>query len=976
MSCASGAPGQPDTSTASSASTAIHFSGLSSREPVCHLGSVASRDPKSRRAPPAPQADRPLAPYAARRAFARTPEPGPAVVADRRGPLLFVIQKHAARRLHYDFRLELDGVLKSWAVPKGPSLNPGDKRMAVAVEDHPFEYASFEGVIPAKEYGAGRVIVWDCGIYSPDEDREYSFGDRAQAQQRVRDGLRQGKLSLFLRGEKLKGSFALVRTATPEQWLLIKHKDRFASEQDVTLQDRSVLSGVSLDDLSTGAPSARRDAAQLVPSGPMETMPETISPMLAITGAAARSDPDWLFEPKLDGYRVIAFVEGTTVRLQSRRGIDLTPQFPEIVAELAVLGSDQMILDGEIVALGPDGRPSFNALQNRAQRRGGQDIADARRQAPAVLVCFDLLHFAGVNLRRAPYVERRRYLAQCLLPAAHIQLIHAGKDAEALYAAAITNGYEGRRVAFWRKVKRFRSAEFVIGGCTRGIGAREPLGALLLGYWQDGSLKYAGHVGSGLDDASVAELTQRTRRLRTKRPPFAEKPPIHRPTTWLEPRLVAEVSFLDWTPAGLLRAPVFVRLRDDIAAESVGRPAAALQAGGAAARARGKAVISAGAAAAAAGKEVIAASTTPAAAGTIAVDDVDEVLQQLAGTGSRLDLRVAGARLRLTNLDRVYWPASDAGPAITKRDFIRYLTAVSRFMLPHLEDRPLTMIRMPEGIGGERFYQKHWGQAMPDYVRTIPIYSEHRGGGERYILVNNLPTLLWLGQNGTLEFHVWHSRASAEADDPAGADLGSDYASSREALERSALNYPDFLVFDIDPYIYSGKEAKGAEPEFNEKGFATGRKVAFWLRGLLQEMGLRAIVKTSGKTGLHVFVPIERTVTFDTVRHLCEMVGRHVLRDHPKEVTVEWAVEKRTGKIFIDYNMNVRGKTLAAAYSPRGSPGAPVSMPLTWDELASAVPQDFTLASVIARLEKTGDRWHDWRSTRQNLARILGQTTA
>jgi bifunctional non-homologous end joining protein LigD len=292
--------------------------------------------------------------------------------------------------------------------------------------------------------------------------------------------------------------------------------------------------------------------------------------------------------------------------------------------------------------------------------------------------------------------------------------------------------------------------------------------------------------------------------------------------------------------------------------------------------------------------------------------------------------------------------------------------------LPHLKDRPLTMIRMPEGINGERFYQKHWEQELPEYVESIAMFTGHRGESDRYILVNNLPTLLWLGQNGTLEFHVMHSRANVEGD---GAGLGSDYASSREALEHSALNYPDFLVFDIDPYIYSGKEAKGAEPELNEKGFATGKKVAFWLRALLQEMGLRAIVKTSGKTGLHVFVPIERTVTFDTVRQLCEMVGRHVVKDHPKEVTVEWAIEKRTGKIFIDYNMNVRGKTLAAAYSPRGSPGAPIAMPLTWDELERAVPEDFTLRSVIARLEKTGDRWHDWRSTKQNLARILGNST-
>ncbi|MGA7541361.1 MAG: non-homologous end-joining DNA ligase [Steroidobacteraceae bacterium] len=909
---------------------------------------------KSRRGPPAKQADRQLRPYAAKRKFARTPEPGPVLASGRGGPLLFVVQKHAARRLHYDFRLELDGVLKSWAVPKGPSLDPGDKRMAVAVEDHPFDYASFEGVIPPGEYGAGRVIVWDCGVYSPDEDREYSFADREQAQHRVRLALKQGKLGFFMRGEKLKGSFALVRTSTAAQWLLIKHKDPFARKEDILLQDRSVLSGVSLDDLSTGASPPRRAAARLAPAGPAEAMPDSLAPMLAVTGEAARSDPAWLFEPKLDGYRVIAFVAGTAVRLRSRRGIDLTAQFPEIVSELAAFGADRMILDGEIVVLGEGGRPSFNALQNRAQRRGREEVAQAQRAAPAVLVCFDLLHFAGTNTRSAPYEDRRRYLAQCLLPSAHVQLIHASSDAETLYAAAIGSGYEGvvakrrdspyqpgQRSAAWLKVKPVRSAEFVIGGWTRGKGSREPLGALLLGYWDGDTLEYAGHVGSGLDAAAVAELTRRTRELTRKQPPFAHKPPLHRPTTWLEPRLVAEVSFLDWTPSGLLRAPVFLRLRDDVAPQSITR-----------------------------GQQALAGEAPRAPASG---DEVDAVLQQLAGTGARLDLAVGGERLRLTNLDRVYWPEAAGGHApITKRMFLRYLAAVSRFMLPHLEDRPLTMIRMPEGIHGERFYQKHWEQALPEFVDTVAIFTEHQGGSDRYILVNNLPTLLWLGQNGTLELHVWHSRANAQAD---AAGTGTDYASSLGALERSALNYPDFLVFDIDPYIYSGKEAKGAEPELNEKGFAIGKKVAFWLRALLQEMGLRAIVKTSGKTGLHVFVPIERNVTFDTVRQICERVGRHVLKDHPREVTVEWSVGKRTGKIFIDYNMNVRGKTLAAAYSPRGSPGAPISMPLSWDELERATPGDFTLGSVITRLERTGDRWHDWLSTKQNLARILGKTT-
>lgn len=895
---------------------------------------------------------RSLEAYAAKRAFARTPEPLPTLASARGGPLLFVVQKHAARRLHYDFRLELDGVLKSWAVPKGPSLNTADKRMAVAVEDHPLDYASFEGVIPAKEYGAGRVIVWDCGVYSPDENREYSFGSREEAERRVRAELAKGKLSFFLRGERLKGSFALVRTAAAQQWLLIKHRDRFATVADVMLQDRSILSGVSLDDLAAGSVPPRLEAARLAPTGPLEAMPTELEPMLAMTGDAPRSDPDWLFEPKLDGYRVIAFVEGASVRLQSRRGIDLTPQFPEIVAELSAQAVDRMILDGEVVALGPDGRPSFNALQNRAQRKGAKEIADAQRAAPAVLVCFDLLHFAGVNLRSVPYVERRRYLSQCLLPSAVVQIIHASDDAEALYAAAIGSGYEGivakrrdslyqpgRRSPAWVKVRPVQSAEFVIGGCTKGKGSREPLGALLLGYWERGALHYAGHVGSGLDEATLAELTRRTRELERQSSPFLEKPPIHRPTTWLEPRIVAEINFIEWTPAGLLRAPVFVRLRDDVPARSVRRPS----------------------------------ETTTAIAGPGAPsprDEVAAVLQQLSGDATRLDLAVEGAQLRLTNLDRVYWPAqSPERPAITKRDLIRYLAAVSRFMLPHLRDRPLTMIRMPEGIHGERFFQKHWEQELPDFVETIEVFSGHKGARHRYILANSLPTLLWLGQNGTLEFHVWHSRAKLEAD---AAGAGEDYSSSLAALESSVLNYPDYLVLDIDPYIYSGKEEKGAEPELNEKGFATGRRVAFWLRALLEHMGLRAIVKTSGKTGLHVFVPIERNVTFDTAREICGQVGRHLLKDHPQEVTIEWSVGKRTGKIFIDYNMNVRGKTLAAAYSPRGSPGAPISMPLTWDELARASPGDFTIGTVIQRLEKTGDRWHDALSSKQNLARILG----
>jgi bifunctional non-homologous end joining protein LigD len=918
---------------------------------------------------------RPLDRYAAKRSFPNTPEPTPKVVAARQGPLLFVVQKHAARRLHYDFRLELDGVLKSWAVPKGPSLVVSDKRMAVEVEDHPFDYASFEGVIPARQYGAGKVIVWDCGVYSPDEDQQYSFDNRAEAEARVRQGLAEGKLSVFLRGEKLKGSFALVRTRADKQWLLIKHKDRFANSDDLLARSRSVLSGVTVEDIEPANTAPRVQAASLVLSGPAEVLPTGLNPMLAETDVTPRSNPEWLYEPKLDGYRVIAFVRDTSVHLQSRRGIDLTAVFPEITADLALQANGQMVLDGEIVALDTNGRPSFNALQNRVQLKTAGDIATAQRESPAVLVCFDLLHFGGVNLRGAPYVDRRRYLSQCLLPSTHIQLIHVASNAEQLYAAATASGFEGivakrknslyqpgKRSNAWLKIKTTQTAEFVVGGYTKGKGAREPLGALLLGFWNGGKLHYAGHVGSGLTADIIETIAKRTAELARKQPPFAEKVPLHRPTKWLEPELVVEVTFQDWTPDGMLRAPVFIRLRDDVAPQDVaGGPPDLRAAVNAEADDRPR-------------KALPLAKTSTATRLTTPANEIEAVLKQLDNTSARVDLAVAGTRIRLTNLDRIYWPADPGArqPPTTKRDLIRYLARVSRFMLPHLENRPLTMIRMPEGIYGERFYQKHWDHALPDFVSTVNVFSDHKDEKHRYIVANNLPTLLWLGQNGTLEFHVWHSRAQVAPDS---VSQSADYSTSLEALKESVLNYPDYLVFDIDPYIYSGKEAKGAEPELNARGFAVGRRVAFWLRALLRQMSLDALVKTSGKTGLHVFVPIDRTVTFEAARHICETVGRHLLKAHPREITLEWAIEKRTDKIFIDYNMNVRGKTLNVAYSPRGLPGAPVSMPLTWEELEAAEVMDFTIANVPGRLEKTADRWQDALLSKYSLSRVLGRAS-
>jgi bifunctional non-homologous end joining protein LigD len=898
-----------------------------------------------------------LTEYSAKRTFAATPEPAPAVPATGSGPLLFVVQQHAARQLHYDFRLECEGVLKSWAVPKGPALDPSEKRLAVQVEDHPYDYASFEGVIPPGQYGAGEVIVWDCGVYSPDEGGATWFHDRGQAERQVMEGLEKGKLSLLLRGEKLKGSFALVRTKDKKQWLLIKHKDRFAAATasvDIIAQNRSVLSGLAVADLKV-VPAHRIPASRLVPSGKFEAMPATIAPMLAETGDAPFNRPDWIWEPKLDGYRVLAFIDEHGVKLRSRRGLELSTKFPGLAAELGRQDARGMILDGELVAFDVNIKPSFAQLQDRAQLKTEREIAAADQNVPVVFFCFDLLYFAGIDLRKSSYGDRRRYLAQCLLPTPRVQLVHASEDGMALQAAALANGFEGvigkrkesryesgRRSTSWLKVKPTHSADFVVGGYTRGKGSRAPLGALLVGYWDSGKLRgklrYASHVGSGFDERTLAQVKARLEPLQRKSCPFVEQPELNAPTTWVEPETVAEVSFQSWTEDGALRAPVFLRLRDDVDPKAVRRAEAG---------------------------PTPQATTSPSGG-----RPVDEVVAQLENTKPAFTIAVGPHRIRLTHLDRVYWPADPAlqQPALTKRDLLRYFAQVSAFILPHLADRPLTMIRMPDGIRGQRFFQKHWEQERPAFVETITVFSGHKDERHEYLLCNNLPTLLWLAQSGTLEFHVWHSRAKPGPD----TDVKStDYATSLATLEGSVLNYPDYVLFDIDPYIYSGKEAPGGEPELNTVAFEKGKEVAFWLRELLLSMSLEPIVKTSGKTGLHVFVPIRRTIDFDAARHVSELVGRHLMRLHPKDITLEWSVPKRTGKIFMDYNMNVRGKTLNVAYSPRGESGAPVSMPLTWEELAGAHPLDFRITNAAQRLSETGDRWRDALSRKQSLESAL-----
>jgi bifunctional non-homologous end joining protein LigD len=663
--------------------------------------------------------------------------------------------------------------------------------------------------------------------------------------------------------------------------------------------------------------------------------------MLAGTAPAPFADPLWIFEPKLDGYRIVAHVTRDAACLRSRRGLDLTAAFPGIAADLRQQLVQPLVLDGEIIAF-DQGRPSFNALQNRAALSSPVDIAHAERTAPCVFFAFDVLHALGMNLRQAPYSDRRRYLSQCLVATPRVQLVHAEPDGHALYRAAMAAGFEGvvakrrescyypgRRSDDWLKIKAMLTSEFVVGGYTEGKGARrDSFGALVLGVWDDGKLVPVGNVGSGFDDATLASLREELRARKTARMPFAEKPEAESKIVWVQPELVAEVQHMGWTEPGLLRAPVFLRLRTDVDARSVYRP-----------------------------QPATAGADPPAE--TAPASGIDAVLEQLGARSAALTLEVGGQRIKLTNLDKVLWPAAGRLKAITKRQLLQYLAQAAPYMLPHLADRPLTVIRMPEGIHGQMFFQKHFERsALPPFAQSVDLIDED-GTAKTWLLCNNLATLLWLGQMGTLEFHAPHARLRTRPLD------------QQPVPEDDVWDHPDYVVFDLDPYIYSGKEAKGAEPEYNPKAFAKAREVALHLRELLAAMSLRAFVKTTGKTGLHVFVPIEPTISADQAREVCRLVGEHLLRQHPKDITMDWAVEKRTGKIFYDHNMNGRGRTLNAAYSPRRVPGGPVAMPLTWDELPQVEPGDFRLLTVGPRLRENGDPWQGIDAARHDLTRVF-----
>lgn len=872
--------------------------------------------------------------------------------APDRGPLLFVVQKHAATNLHYDLRIELGGTLKSWAVPRGPSTIPEDKRFAAATEDHPYSYALFEGVIPKDEYGAGEMIVWDLGSWYPDELCDPRVPElwrwaepewRAELEAKALAAIDEGKLSVFFRGERMHGSWALVKTK--EGWLFFKHKDRWANAPgELIAAETSVLSGRTLEDIARGSGSPHGLTMADLQLAKAEAWPTKLSPMKADMAGAPFDRSGWMFEPKLDGIRALAHLRNGEVKIFTRYGMDQTSQFPELAKHLAEQRG-HMILDGEIVAF-EDGRPGFTAMMKRFHLKDPAALAHADRVNPCVFYAFDVLHLDGFDCRGLSTRRRREHLRRLLLPTDRVKLIeHLDDHGMAFYQAVVAAGFEGamakkadarydasgKKSPNWLKIKFTTSSEFVVGGLAQGEGSRSStFGALVLGYYDGDVLTYAGRVGSGFNDAMLDDLSAKLKPLAVKDNPFGTPVEQDVPITWLRPEVVVEVKFGEIMPSGHIRTPVFLRERPDIEAADVGPPVVV--------------------------RPPVPAEPIEIEPPTPAPMPENGVLAQLAGKEKNLILEVDGIKLSLTNLDKPLWPATEILTAFTKRDLLRYLTIISPWMLEHTRDRPMTMIRWPNGIHGEKFFQKHIesGQGRPDFVDIIELWGDTNKRNQEYVNCNRLSTLLWMGQLGTLEFHVPAGRA---ATGPDGFDLSMDFKDSDEAMDRSILNYPDFIRFDLDPYIYSGFEKPGEEPELHRASFEKCKTVAIWIKQMLDALGWPCYAKTTGKTGLHLFVPIVRNIDTQAARAMCGTICNAIVGAHPRETTVEWSVPKRTGKVFLDFNMNALGKTLGAAYSPRALPNQSMSMPVSWEELPNVYPEDFLMRDAASWLGTRGDAW-------------------
>lgn len=829
-----------------------------------------------------------LSTYRAKRSPDRTPEPfGPVSAVPGN---LFVVHKHAARNLHFDLRLEMDGVLRSWAVPKGPSYHMNDKRLAVKVEDHPLEYGDFEGNIPAGNYGAGGVIVWDRGEWVPLED--------------WRTGLEKGKLLFELRGYKLHGKWTLVKIKKSEKdWLLIKERDAWLKqpgEEGDKVSEESVLSGLTVEEVMAGdRPGARLRAAITESGAPrVRVDPLSVDAMHCESADEAFTRDGWLFELKLDGYRLIASKSHGEALLLTRNGNDYTAVFPEIARAVKALPVEECIIDGEVVVLDPKGIPRFSLLQRRGRLTSAIEIRRAAVELPATFYAFDFLAFEEFDLRPLPLAKRKELLSDVVPRLGALRLLdHIERDGEAFLAQVSAMGLEGivakkadapyrkGRSAHWLKIKAERTGDFVIVGFTAPKGNRSSFGALQLADTVNGALVYAGRVGTGFNDDQLEDLRALLAPIVRRDAPCAgpvtapgveplptESIPDTSTTTWVEPVTVCEVRFREFTPDGVLRHAVFQRLRQDKGAHECER-----QGWG--------------------------------APGT--VETPDATAPALPDPPPPPASAPAPRAVTFSNLNKVYWPAE----RYTKGDLIEYYRAVSGWMLPYLANRPVVLTRFPDGIDGKSFYQKDAPVFVPEWLRTVPIWSEDTQREIRYFVCDDVESLLYIANMGSIPLHIWASRAGS-------------------------LELPDWCVIDLDP-----KEAP----------FSDVIRCAQVLHRVCDSVALPNYVKTTGKTGLHILLPLGRQCTYEQSRTLGELLARLVLRELHDIATITRHVTKRGDKVYLDYLQNRHGQTIVAPFSVRPLPGATVSMPLLWDEVDAPLdPREFTIRSALERIERLG----------------------
>jgi bifunctional non-homologous end joining protein LigD len=803
--------------------------------------------------------------------------------------LSFVIQKHAASRLHYDFRLELDGTLKSWAVPKGPSLDPKEKRMAVHVEDHPLDYGGFEGVIPPKQYGAGTVIVWDRGEWVPIGDPHATY--------------KAGKLKFELRGEKLQGRWTLVRMRgrgdeRQEPWLLIKEHDEYerpsAEYSVVDERPESVLSGVSIDEAGAQTKGAARKAVKKKaapeeaqpPAGARKAkLPLTFAPQLATLVEGVPPEGEWLYEVKYDGYRLLTRIEGGKATLFTRNGHDWTAKMKTLAKAIEAMKLEDGWLDGEIVVQGPRGVPDFQLLQNAFESARTNEI---------LYFVFDLPYYAGYDLREVPLRTRREVLQRVMqvdpqervrfseaLEAAPQSLLRSACEMrmEGLIGKRADSSYVSRRSPHWIKLKCTQRQEFVIGGYTDPKGTRVGLGSLLLGIHDEkGRLQYAGNVGTGFNIKLLSDLTAKLESLRTDKTPFDPLPKGIK-GHWVKPKLVAEVSFGEWTREGRVRHSVFHGLRTDKPAAVITKEKAVAPAK----RAKTKA------AARGAKTETTAAATLPPG-------------------------------IKITHPERVI----DASTGITKAEMADYYARAASLVVPHLKERPVSLVRAPEGIGGELFFQKHGARLkIPGIKHLDPnIDTDH----EPLLEVPNAQALLGSVQMNVIEFHTWNATTRA-------------------------IEQPDRMSFDLDP----GEGVKWAQMQ----------EAADLVRVMLEELGLRSFLKTSGGKGLHVIVPCKPQLEWEAFKAFTQTIVQHLARTLPDRFVAKSGPKNRVGRIFIDYLRNGRGATTASAWSARARPGIGVSVPVDWAELSSLKSgAHWTVRNVDERLDLE-DPWAEYGSAKR-----------